>query len=211
MKGVAMREKTAESKKRAPQFRFLLWAFLLQLPIMFILSFYSVDTYSIIKNTTSHLGAQEAVNAWIMNASFIIVGVSCLIEAWLYLREFWFHKIVLSVFALGLIFTAIFRHVPIIKGVSFDPLEDALHSVFATIVGFSFTVFAVSAAFIEKETRHRAMDVTVGLVATALSALMFYLPDYSGIWQRAIFIISFTWLIFTLERIKKFKKQCNDC
>ena len=35
---------------------------------------------------------------------------------------------------------------------------------------------------------------------------MSYLPDYSGIWQRAIFIISFAWLIVMLERIRAFNK-----
>jgi hypothetical protein len=138
-----------------------------------------------------------------MNGAFILVGISCILEAWLHLRKFWFHKILLSIFGLSLMFTGIFHHAPIIKGVIFNPLEDKLHSIFATVVGFSFTVFAISSAFIEKAAKHRIIDIAVGFTATILSILMFYLPDYSGIWQRAIFIISFTWLIFMLERITR--------
>ena len=173
---------------------------------MFVLPFYSADTYSIIKNTTSHLGAQSTPNAWIMNVTFVLVGISCVSEAWLHLGRFWFQKVLLTIFGLSLALTGIFHHATIIEGVIFNSLEDRLHSVFASSVGFLFVIFAISSAFIEKAVRHRIINVAVGLVVTALSILMLYLPDYSGIWQRAIFIISFLWLSFMLERIRGFNK-----
>jgi len=191
-------------KKRKPaDFRFILFAFLLMLPVMFLLSFFSVDTYSIIKNTTSHLGAQGAPNAWIMNAAFILVGLSSILEAWLHLGNYWLQKILLSIFGLGLIFVGIFHHAPIIEGVAFNVFEDKLHSIFASLVGLTFTVYAISSAFIEKARKYRIIDLAVGIIATMLSVLMFYLPDYSGIWQRTLFVISFTWLILMLERVKR--------
>ncbi len=187
-------------------FRYLFYANLLILFVMFVLPFYSVDTYTIIKNTTSHLGAQNAPNAWIMNVSFMIVGIACLLEAWLHLKKFWIHKILLSIFGLSLIFTGIFSHAPIIEGAVFSSLEDQLHSFFATVVGFSFTIYAISAIFIEKTLKHRTINFMVALIAIFLSILIFHLSDYSGIWQRAIFIISFSWLIFMLERIRIINK-----
>ncbi len=193
-------------KRKLADFRYLIHALLLLLPIMFVLPFYSADTYSIIKNTTSHLGAQSTPNAWIMNVAFVLVGISCTLEAWLHLGRFWFHKILLSIFGLALALTGIFHHAPIIEGAIIKSLEDNLHSIFASSVGFSFVIFAISSTFIEKAVKHRIINVAVGLVATALSILMFYLPDYSGIWQRAIFITSFLWLIFVLERIRGFNK-----
>lgn len=191
-----------KEKGKLADCKFLLWSFLLLLPIMFVLPFYSIDTYSIVKNTTSHLGAQSTTNAWIMNVAFVLVGISCIVEAWLHLGKFWFHKILLTIFGLSLVFTGIFHHAPIIEGVIFNSIEDRLHSIFATIVGFSFTILAISSAFIEKAVKHRIIYIVVGFTATILSMLMLYLPDYSGIWQRAIFIISFTWLILMLERIR---------
>ncbi len=195
-----------KEKGKLADFRYLLWSFLLLLPIMFVLPFYSVDTYSIVKNTTSHLGAQSTTNAWIINVAFVLVGISCVLEAWLHLGKYWFHKILLTIFGLSLVFTGIFHHAPIIEGVIFNSIEDRLHSIFATIVGFSFTILAISSAFIEKAVKHRIINIVVGFTATILSMLMLYLPDYSGIWQRAIFIISFAWLIFMLERIRGFNK-----
>ncbi len=189
-------------KNKLLNIRYLLFTSLLLLLVMFVLPFYSVDAYSIVKNTTSHLGAQNAPNAWMMNVTFIIVGISCVLEAWLHLGKFWLHKILLSVFGLGLVLTGIFRHAPIVEGVIFDATADKLHSLFATVVGFSFTFFAISTAFIEKAVKHRAIDISVGVIATILSMFMGTLPAYSGIWQRAIFIISFAWLVLMFERMR---------
>jgi len=197
-------------KRGIAEYRYLAFSFMLLLPVMFILSFFSVDTYSIIKNTTSHLGAQSAPNAWIMNAAFILVGVSCVLEAWLHLGGFWFQKILLVIFGVSLIFTGVYSHAPITEGVDYSLLEDKLHSIFATIVGFSFTGYAISSAFIEITVKHRIIAIAVGFTVTGLSLLMSFLPDYSGIWQRAIFIISFTWLIFMLERVKASNKPNKE-
>lgn len=183
-------------------FRYLLYSFLLILLVMFVLPFYSVETYSIIKNTTSHLGAQKTTNAWIMNIALILVGISCVLEAWLHLEKFWFQKFILSIFGLSLVFTGMFHHAPIIEGVLFNSMEDKLHSIFSTITGFSFVIYAISSAFIEESVRHRIIDISVGFMATLFSILMFSFPDYSGIWQRAMFIISFAWLILMLERVR---------
>ncbi|MGI6773623.1 MAG: DUF998 domain-containing protein [Clostridiales bacterium] len=194
-------------KRKSADFRYLLSSFLLLLPVMLVLPFFSVDTYSIIRNTTSHLGAQSTPNAWIMNAAFVLVGLSSILEGWLHLRKMWFHRILLSIFGFGLIMVAVFRHAPIVEGIEFDAFEDKLHSIFASLVGFMFTVLAISTAFIEKALKHRITDIAVGLAATLLSVLMQLLPAFAGLWQRAIFIMSFTWLIFMLERMRAFDKD----
>lgn len=187
-------------KRNLSSFRFLLYAFLFLLVVMFVLPFFSVPSYSIVKNTTSHLGAQGAPHAWLMNTAFILLGLSCLIEAWLHLKTFWFQKVVLSIFGVSLAFTGIFQHAPIINGLVYSPIEDSMHSIFASIVGFSFILFEFSTVFIEQNPKRRLVALAVGLVVTMLSLLMLWLPDYSGIWQRAIFIISFTWLFSYLRR-----------
>ncbi|MDP3965028.1 MAG: DUF998 domain-containing protein [bacterium] len=191
-----------EKKKRIENKRYLLPVYILLLFIMFILPYYSAEEYSILKNTTSQLGAQHAPNAWIMNITFCLLGIACMLEAWIYLKTFWVHKILLTIFGTGLILTAVFRHEPIIEGIPYNDFESALHSLFATIVGFSFTLFAISAAFIEKRNSKKLLAVLVGLIATGLSVLMITVTDYTGIWQRLIFIISFAWLMLFFEGLK---------
>lgn len=190
--------------------RFLLLAFSLLVIVMFVLPFYSAESYSILKHTLSELGAQSTPNAWIMNVTFYLVGAACILEAWLHLGNFWFHKIVLSIFGVSLIFVGIFHHAPIAEGVSFDVRQDNLHSIFASIVGFTFIMYAIASAFIEKEGKQRVIDIIVGVTASLLSLLMLLLPDFAGIWQRVMFILAFIWLIFMLERMRIFNKTEKD-
>lgn len=54
------------------------------------------------------------------------------------------------------------NHAPIIEGVIFNSLEDKLHSLFETLVGFSFTFYTISSAFIEKTVKPRTIDLAIG-------------------------------------------------
>ena len=177
--------------------RFLRTAYLLMIPVIFILPFYSLESYSILKNTTSHLAAQNTPNAWIMNVLFWFLGISTIIEGWHYLNKYWVHKGILTVFGLSLIFTAIFQHAPIEPNIPFNIREDELHSLFATICGWSFVSFAVSTAFTESTKLRKVIAIAAGAIALIFSILMFSVTDYMGVFQRMIFIFSFAWLSYT--------------
>lgn len=176
--------------------RLLPVAYLLMVLAAFILPFFSVEEYSLIKNTTSHLGAQGAPNAWMMNVVFALLGISSITDGWRRLSGFWLHRIILIVFGSSLLLTAIFQHAPIVAGVQFSTIEDDLHSKFATITGFSFIFFAVASAFIERTRVRRTLAISVGGFALICSLLFFNVPDFAGIWQRLIFLSSFAWLIY---------------
>jgi hypothetical protein len=135
-----------------------------------------------------------------MNVTFVLLGLSVIIDGWRLLGNFWFHKIVITVFGVALIMAAFFRHAPITVNIPFDVREDKLHSVFATITGTSFTLFAISAAFIEKSLHRKLMAALAGVIATILSVMMFTLTDFAGIWQRLLLIISFAWLVFFFRK-----------
>ncbi|MFC1866113.1 DUF998 domain-containing protein [Chloroflexota bacterium] len=173
--------------------------------VIFILPFFSVDEYSILKNTTSHLGAQGAPYAWVMNVVFVLLGIAAIVDGWMRLSNFWLHKIVLTIFGVSLILTAFLQHAPIVSGVVFSELEDALHSKLSTITGFSFVFFAIASAFIEPTNVRRLIAVGVGIVASLLSLLIFNLADLAGIWQRMMLTIVFAWLMYFLYlRVRTF-------
>jgi len=184
--------------KRFSKIGFIPPVYILMLLVMFILPFFSVDEYSILKNTTSHLGAQDAPYAWIMNVVFALLGISAIVDSWTRLSKYWLHKVVISVFGISLILTAFFQHAPIVSGVEFNKIEDDLHSKFATITGFSFVFFAIASAFIESTTVRRVIAVAVGIIASLFSMLIFNMPDLAGVWQRMMFIMVFAWLIYFL-------------
>lgn len=179
--------------------KIFLYAYFLMLIVIFALPFFSVEGYSILKNTTSQLGAQKTPNAWVMNAVFVLLGVSSIFAGWDPLKGYWSHRILLMIFGVSLILTAIFHHAPLDQ-VSYDESQDNLHSVFASITGFSFTLLAFSIAFTTPLKKDKILAVCIGIFATLLSFFMFSLPYFAGIWQRLIFIISFTWLIYIFKK-----------
>ena len=182
--------------------RLLLTVYPLMLLVLFLLPYHSVPGYSILKHTTSQLGAQNTPNAWIMNLVFCLLGLACIAEAWLHLKRYPVHRILLTVFGVGLVLTAIFRHAPIVEGIPFSVSEDAAHSVCATVVGFAFTLLAFAAAFIENTVGRRLLAVFAALAASGLSALIFYAADFAGLWQRIMFIVSFAWLIYFFRGVR---------
>jgi hypothetical membrane protein len=176
-------------------FSYLVFPYLVMLLVVFILPFYSVESYSILQNTTSHLGAQHAPYAWVMNTTFVLLGLGSVLSGWPYLKGYGFHKLALLIFGFSLIGAAIYQHAPIVESVAFDVEEDRMHSIFSSLTGASFTVFAMSAAFILRHRTAKISALTVGVLAVLLSVLIFTVPEYRGIWQRALFIVAFGWLI----------------
>ncbi len=174
---------------------FLVPLYLILLLVIFILPFYSVESYSILQNTSSHLGAQHAPYAWVMNTTFVLLGIGSMLSGWPYLKGYGFHKLALLLFGFSLIGAALYQHAPIIAGVAFDAMEDRMHSLFSSVTGASFTVFALSAAFILRHRTAKVSALSVGVLAIVLSVLIFTVTEYRGIWQRAMFIVAFGWLI----------------
>ena len=164
--------------------------------VIFILPFYSFESYSILKNTTSQLGGQKTPNSWIMNAVFIGLGLSSVLSTLPRLNGFILHKVLITIFGISLFMTAFYSHAPIVQDIPYDAKEDQIHSLLATMTGFSFTAFAVSMAFILRESRQKIMAVSIATVDTFLSVVMFDWTEYTGLCQRAIFILSFAWLLY---------------
>ena len=154
-----------------------------------------MESYSLLENTSSHLGAQHAPYAWVMNTTFILLGLGSILSGWPYLKGYGFHKLALLIFGFSLIGAAIYQHAPIVAGVTFDAEEDWMHSIFSSVTGASFTVFAMSAALFLRYRTAKISALTVGVLAVLLSVLIFVVPEYKGIWQRSMFIIAFGWLI----------------
>jgi len=167
---------------------------------IFLLPLFSYKDYSIIKNTTSQLGAQNTPNAWVMNLPFIGLGLSVIYQGINKLKRYYFQQFIILIFGISFILTGIYRHAPIDSSLSYNGYHDMLHSFFATSTGFAFTLFAFSLSFIQKIKRQRVLSILIAIVATILSILMFYLPQLAGIWQRGIFILSFAWFLYIFEQ-----------
>jgi len=98
---------------------------------------------------------------------------------------------------------AVYQHAPLVTGVVFDTKEDWLHSIFSSMTGAAFTVFAMASAFILKNRSAKILAGSVGVLAVLLSVLIFMIPEFRGIWQRALFIMAFGWMILLFNGQEK--------
>lgn len=161
--------------------------------VAFILPLFSFDGYSILSNTTSHLGAQGSPHAWIMNLTFILLGIRSL-------QLTSYHpSIAMRIFGLffgaSLVLTGIFKHAPLVEGIEINQFLDTMHSLFATTTGFSFTMMAMTAFFIHDDYQ-RWIALVLVIIAIALPLSMINIPQIMGIAQRIMFICAFTWIFF---------------
>ena len=178
----------------------LLCSYSVLLLVMFILPFFSASGYHILSHTTSQLGAQNTPNSWVMNFTFAGLGSACIYEALKHLKREKLHLVLLILFGVGLILSGIFKHAPIDSKLMFSKKEDNLHSLASSLVGMSFTTFAFLSIIIIKTKRDKMMAITVGVLVSILSFLIFNLPEYAGAFQRIMFILSFSWLLYFFER-----------
>lgn len=154
------------------------------------------EGYSWIKHTTSESAAQGLNGAWLARLGFLAFGLGVLWIAGHKQSDWargavWMH----ATFGVSMLATAAFSHLPWQAGVPFDPLEDTLHSIFATGMGFAFALGVV--VCIGQELRQgkkvRRLHLVALLAATILPIWMAALPELPGVFQRIMFAIAYLW------------------
>jgi hypothetical protein len=152
--------------------------------------------YSWLTHTTSESAAQALEGAWLARLGFILFGLAVVwlasfkVPVWAR-TAVWFHL----AFGVCMVGTAAFSHAPWLEGIPFDPVEDFLHSLTATVMGFAFA-FGVVVRFLQREKRDRVgrlLDVTAVAAATILPILMATQPEIIGLLQRTMFSIAYIW------------------
>jgi len=174
-------------------------AYGLLLFVMFLLPIFSTPEYSIIRNTLSQLGAQNTPNAWIMNFSFVSLGIGSIIGGWRYFEGFAFQRLFLILFGISLTLAAFFNHAPVDELIQYKISEDGWHSYFIFNTGLNFVILTVSSTFIIETQTDRLLTIAAGVSAIFLSVLMSEVPQAAGVWQRLFFIISFGWMIYSFK------------
>jgi hypothetical membrane protein len=180
----------------------LVAAYCLLLMVMFILPNFSTPEYSIASNTLSQLGAQNTPNAWIMNLTFVSLGIGSIIAGWRYFEGFAFQRLFLILFGTSLTLAAFFNHAPINILIQYNIQEDGWHSYFIFTNGLTFVILSVTSTFIIDKQQDRLLAACAGLSAIFLSLLMSEAAQAAGIWQRLFFIISFGWMVYCFNNGK---------
>jgi len=182
--------------KRNKEILILLAAYIMLLLVMFILPVFSIAEYSIISNTLSQLGAQNTPNAWIMNFTFVSLGIGSIIAGWRYFEGFAFQRLFLVLFGISVTLAAFFSQAPVNAHTQYKILEDGWHSYFIFTAGMTFVILTVSSTFILENQKDRLLTTAAGISVIILSILMSEVPFIKGVWQRLLFIISFGWMVY---------------
>jgi hypothetical protein len=152
--------------------------------------------YSWAAHTTSESAGQGVAGAWLARSGFVLLGVSVLALArttgprW-GLSASGLH----ATFGGLMIAAAVFSSRPWDTTAPFDRVEDVLHSVAATGMGFAFALGVAAVAW----RRHGAgvrphwRDGVAVLAAVALPLAMTWWPGSAGALQRAMFLVAYAW------------------
>ena len=152
------------------------------------------DAYSWRSNAISESAAQGLPGAWITRLGFVCFGLAVLgltvSNACLWNRgAIWMH----TAFGVFMTCTAAFSHRPWLADVPYDPVEDFLHSLTATGMGFAFA-FGVLLRLLQRiRWRERGFDAVALAAATLLPMTMAALPAWAGLLQRLMFLTAYAW------------------
>lgn len=151
---------------------------------------YTVDTYSVISNLISELGAQHTKNNYIMVGAFIVLGVGVLFDG---LKKYHVSLLPFILFGLLMAVVGVFPHKPLNHFLNFNQMYHNLHGIIAGVAGTIITI-----GFIWQGLRNKRFSRIVCLylagVCFLFPILMLFFPSYQGIIQRGMYVQVFTWM-----------------
>jgi len=152
--------------------------------------------YSWLTHSISESAAQGQLHAWVARLSFLCFGVAVLLLA-MAMRAIWPRVTYWCalIFAGSMAGVASFSHAPWQAATEVDVIEDFLHSLFASGMGFAF-VIGVVARLVQRGSSgqpFRALDAVALLAATATPVVLASEASFGGLVQRAMFLVSYIW------------------
>jgi hypothetical protein len=153
-------------------------------------------SYSWVAHTTSESAAQGVPGAWLARLGFVTFGFAVLAVAGLARHLWgrlaaWLH----AGFGVLMVTAAVFSARSWEPGVPFDAVEDVLHSVSATAMGFAFAfgVVAVAWRIWRAGGGLRWLDITAVTASVVLPLAMVGWEQFAGALQRPIFVVAYVW------------------
>lgn len=163
-------------------------------------------SYSVVAHTTSESAAQGVPWAWVARSGLLLFGLSAFLMAivcpmrWPPLARW-----CLGAFGFLLALSAVAATRSWVEGAPYDALEDSVHSVAATAMGFAFAGGVLFTA-IGEAPRNRAKMAVHGAALVASAAIplaMLAFPLSAGLLQRAMFVVAYSWFAAELRSAPK--------
>jgi len=165
------------------------------------------EGYSTVEHTPSEAGAQATQGAWLARSGFLLFGLAvfCLSVV----KRGWPRsaRYLHGLFGLLLLATAVYSQRPFVEGVSYDHVEDLLHSVAATAMGIVFVAGVLVVGWL-RIPRWKLVDVVALASAVGIPIAMTATAGIDGLLQRVMFGIAFVW--YGLEVIDTQRRTSFD-
>jgi hypothetical protein len=152
--------------------------------------------YDWIAHTTSESGAQGVAGAWVARSGFLSFGLAVLALGRLARDSWWPSAVRLHMgFGVAMVATAAYSHRPWSADVPFDRVEDLLHSVAATGMGFAFAGGVLMRLGQRRTLRlpGTGLDLVAMLASVLLPVSMSAFPLWDGLLQRAMMLVAYAW------------------
>lgn len=152
--------------------------------------------YSWLSMTTSESAAQGIAGAWLARLGFVVFGLSVVLLTMLRHRLWGPATVLHGAFGLFLLGAAAFATRSWVPGMAYDRVEDVLHSVAATAMGFAFAVGVGATALRARSRGCRRFwlwDAAAVVASGAIPLAMSTLPDLDGALQRVMFVVAYAW------------------
>lgn len=163
--------------------------------VILIAHIFAKKEYVWTKNTVSDLGAQQYKRRWIMQAGFFGYGI-LLTWAILSLSKIIIWDYLIVIYAISIFLTGIFCIKPFFKTKSYSITEDKIHTFFAQLAGYSFTLAILAYFIISQKIIH-----LIFLILVSLLSLSFGLAKNNkikigpGLIQKILYIVGLSWII----------------
>jgi hypothetical protein len=159
--------------------------------------------YSWVSHSTSESAAQGVEGAWLARTGFVLFGLSVIVLA-TFRRRRWgpWATALHAGFGALLVAAAAFAHRPWLAGEHVDRIEDVLHSVAATAMGFAFVggVLVTALQRSRDDLWSRAFDLVAVAAAVAIPLGMAAQPEVDGVLQRVMFAVAYAW--YAVEAVR---------
>ena len=163
-------------------------------------------TYSLVEHGISESAAQGIDGAWLARMGFIGFGLAVIWLAQLRSRTWgWIGTLLHVGFGVCMLAVAAFSAKPWEENAPYVAIEESLHSLFATVMGFGFIIGVLAVMIARRLPSLRAAlpDLVVIVIATAIPLMMSF--NIWGLLQRVMFVTAAVW--YGREALMRYAKQ----
>ena len=171
--------------------------------IIVVAHFFAPQNYTFTQNTISELASQGHMYKGIMQTGLIGFGAVLIFGILGYFKCFpkKYFLIFVAVYGVSILLSGIYCTAPIDSTVSYSVQESNLHSLFASIAGFSMSAGILWQVFASLNERERWMRIVFLILIGGLSGLFGLVENGmmmldKGSIQRVLYLVGLIWLVF---------------